>query len=300
MRGWWAALSALAACSFDHGLPVATTGDDAAPIVDTPFDVPLGTWSTPVELTELNSGFGDDDPSLTADLLEIYWGTRRTAGVGEDIWTARRASLTSPWTTLQAVGSLNTADTETTMKVTSDGMAIFFTRDVAGDPDIYAAARSAPSSTTWQSVARVDALSSASADYSPAVRGDLLRVLFCRGATIGDEALFVATRAAMLDPWSAPAVISELNEVAVSDCDPMEPRDNVMYFASTRGSGGRYHIYRTERATNTGAWGPAVAVPEVNLPDFNDRDPWVSADERYMVFSSDRTGGISRLFVTTR
>jgi hypothetical protein len=302
MRGaWWvAAPSALAACSFNHAAPIMATADGKLDDVALP-DVPLGSWSAPVEITELTSGFGEDDPSLTADLLEIYFGTRRTANVGEDIWMARRASVTSPWSMVQSVSTLNTMNTETTGKITSDGMAIYFTRSVGGDPDIFAAARTAPGSTTWQSVARVDALSTSGVpDYGPAVRNDLLRVVLCRGSTVGAEALYVATRAAQTDPWSETQVIAELDEANISECDAIEPRDGVMYFASNRASDGRYDIFRTERAAGTDAWGPIVPVTDVNLSGFNERDPWVSADERYMVFASDRLGGDFRLFVTTR
>jgi hypothetical protein len=297
---WATALATLTACSFEHRLPAAASGD-APRVDDTPMiDVPLGTWSPPVEIAELNSGTGDDDPSLTADLLEIYWGSRRTNGNAEDIWTARRTTLTSPWEMLHGVDTLNTMFTETTMKITSDGMAIFFTRYGGTDYDVFAGKRTAPDATTWESVARVDALSSTSDDYGPAVRADLLRVLLCRGTTVSDEALYVATRGAGVDPWPAPTPIAELDEPSVSECDPMEPRDNVLYFASNRTADGKYDIYRTERAPNSDAWGPIAAVPEVNTSGFNDRDPWVSADERFMVFSSDRSGGITRLFVTTR
>ena len=60
---------------------------------------PVG-WSAPVEITELTSGMGDDDPSLTNDLLEIYWGSRRTGGMGsEDIWVA------TPHVAKRSVGS---------------------------------------------------------------------------------------------------------------------------------------------------------------------------------------------------
>ena len=89
-------------------------------------------------------------------------------------------------------------------------------------------------------------------------------------------------------------------EAGISECDPMEPRSNVLYFASNRTADGNYDIYRTERAGPGQPWGPIAPVTEVNVFDADDRDPWVSADERYMVFSSDRLGGSVRLFVTTR
>ncbi|HEY5927759.1 MAG TPA: hypothetical protein VIV11_39005 [Kofleriaceae bacterium] len=288
---------ALAACSFDHG--TAATMSDGKPADGNgdgamPPDVMLGGWSMPVEIAELNSGTGDDDPSLTANLQEIFWGSRR--GSDEDIWTATRSSPTATWGSVQVVSALSSNDTETTMKVTSDGLAMYFTRDVMGSIDIWAAARR-PLGTTWESVARVDALSTASPDYGAHVRADLLRVVMCRGATVADETLVEAERADVFDAWSGASRIAPLDEFGISECDPMEPRPNVLYFASNRGGG--YDIYRSERASSSQPWGPIMPVAGVNVANADDRDPWVSADERYMVFSSTRLGA-SRLFVTTR
>ena len=51
-----------------------------------------------------------------------------------------------------------------------------------------------------------------------------------------------------------------------------------------------------------GFGGPTLAVTGMadSLGGFNDRDVWVSANERYMVFSSDRVGGDYRLYLSTR
>ena len=298
MRAWWVAT--LVACSFERGEMTTrpldgmpTDGDGALPP-----DVMLGSWTAPVEIVELNSGFGDDDPSLTADLLEIFWGSRR-GGNDEDIWRATRSSPTATWGSLQVVAPLSSMDTETTMKITSDGMAIYFTRDAMSTIDIWAAARRAPGSTVWDSIARVDALSTASPDYGPHVRADLLRVVMCRGATVADEHLLEAERSNLVDAWSGASRIAELDESGISECDPMEPRPNVLYFASNRTADNNYDIYRTERASASAPWGAIVPVTAVNAFDADDRDPWVSADERFMVFSSTRMGN-SRLYVTTR
>ena len=73
------------------------------------------TLGAPVEITELTSGLGEDDPSLTADLLEIYFGSRRTGGQGfEDIWRATRSSKDAAWGTPENVTALNSSSAETT------------------------------------------------------------------------------------------------------------------------------------------------------------------------------------------
>ena len=290
----------LAACSFEHGRLPPMVGVDApgndVPLID--MDAPLGAWSTPVEITEL-TGFSEDDPSLTDDLLEIYFGSRRTPTVGgEDIWMASRSSPTGAWKSPVSVSELNSGDTETTIRVTRDGLAIFFTRSIQGNADIFFSTRGSRMDA-WSTPQPISELNLTNdQEYAPFASTNLLRIIFCRGNSVANEALWVATRATNTAIWEAPNVILELNESAVSECDPIEIGDRVVYYSSNRA--GRYDIYRSERANAVDPYGPRVLVDGVNTSSFTDRDPWVSSDERYMVFASDRVGGDFRLYLSTR
>lgn len=303
MRGAWVVGAVLAACSFEHGaLPVGDgsmhPGSDGSMI-----DVPPMVWNAPVDMG-LSSGYGDDDPSLTDDLLEIYWGSRRPGGQGfEDIWFATRTSSTGDWSAAAPAVELNTSATETTGKITGDGLSIFFTstRGPGSDPDIYFSSR-ANRSATWSTPVKVSELSVMNnGDYGPHAQSNLLHVIWCAGASVPFEALWTSNRASTGDAWGTPAKVSELDETNTSECDPMEPHPRAMYYASNRlSTTARYDIYRVSRATVTDPYGSRTAVEGVNTVDFNDRDPWVSADERTMIFSSDRDGGIDKLYMTTR
>jgi hypothetical protein len=302
VRRLWV-VAVVGACSFEHG--VVPTGMDSggrSGSADAPPDMPMsqgGTaWSTPVEITEL-TGFSEDDPSLTADLLEIYFGSRRTGGAGmEDIWHAKRASVTAPWGTPENVTPLNTMDTETTGKITNDGLFIYFTR-TGNDPDIYFSYRTT-TGDPWAAATRVNELSTNDPDYGPAVRLDRLRTVLCRGRTVAEEAIWVTERTSIAQTWPAASVISELDEAGYSECDPMEPTDNVLYFATNHTADGKYDIVRTSRPNAQSPFTTPVPVAGINADGFEDRDPWVSADEKYMVFSSDRSGGVFKLFLSTR
>jgi len=269
------------------------------------IDVPPMVWNTPVDMG-LSTGYGDDDPSLTDDLLEIYWGSRRPGGQGlEDIWFATRTSSTGTWSAPAPAVALDSAATETTGKITGDGLSIFFTstRGPGGDPDIYFSRRD-NRSAAWDPPVKVNELSVMNnGDYGPYAQSNLLHVIWCAGASVPYEALWISNRGVTSDPWGTPAKVSELDEANTSECDPMEPHPRAMYYASNRLSTlvpARYDIYRVSRATVTDAYGSRTAVDGVNTVDYNDRDPWVSADERTMIFSSDRDGGIDKLYMTTR
>src|SRR5262245_53540373 len=105
-------------CSF--GLPAAAPpSGDGAPTDDTapPADTAaLGPWGTPAPTF---AGTDDDDPSLTADLRELYFNR------ASDIYRATRASPSDAWSTPELVAELSSAASETTPEITGDGLTIF-------------------------------------------------------------------------------------------------------------------------------------------------------------------------------
>ncbi|NVB76911.1 MAG: hypothetical protein HOV81_00820 [Kofleriaceae bacterium] len=297
MRRLWA-VAIVAGCSFEHGAPIAAIdARESDATIDSPPVTPTG-WSAPVEIAELTSGTGDDDPSLTNDLLEIYWGSHRAGGYGgEDIWVARRASPTDPWGTPSNVTELNSAFAETTMKVTGDGLAMYFTSTRGGNADLYFSSRMSRSDA-W-SIPQLSSLSTVYGDYGAFVQSDLRHVIFCMGDIVANEALYEADRTSPQASWPTPTRVDELDEANISECDPMEPSGRTLYYASARGDGVTYDIFTAQRNSAADPYAARTAVDAANLPNANDRDPWVSQDEKLMVFASDRSG-VDRLYVTTR
>ncbi len=288
------------ACSFTPGLlsSDARSSDGRADADDT------AGWSTPIEITELSDPDGTDDPSLTADLLEIYFGSRRTGslgGINEDIWMAKRSSPTEPFGMPINVTELNTTDVETTAKVTPDGLKIFFATNRAGGlTDIFTATR-ATRSVPWGTPGKVAEISTGDPDYGAAATDTLLHLVYCTGASTPEETLYVSNRANTLALWGAPVPLTELDATGVGECDPHEPNAFAIYYVTPYlSTDGTHDIYRAARPTEGDNYGSRTAVTAINLPGFNDRDPWVSADEQTMVFSSDRGGVTFQLYQSRR
>jgi hypothetical protein len=285
------------ACSFTPGTLASSGSGDGS--VDGDFTT---GWSTPVELVELHDAAGADDPSLTDDLLQIYFGSSRPGGMGfEDIWFAKRASIGEPFGEPMPVVELNSSSTETTMRITGNGKAIYFASNRGGTgQDIYFSTRS-DLDQPWTTPSRLPELSTSNGDWAPFAQSDQLRVILCSGATELQEALFIATRASTSAPWGPPTRIAELDGVNESECDPVEPRSGVVYYSSNHLNADlRFDIYRASRTSSTSPFGDRTAVSSVNLPGINDRDAWVSADERTMVFASDRDLVNMQIYITTR
>lgn len=284
------------------GFSITPTGSglDASAIdssVDAPPEppdafVPLGPWSTPVRITELNTAFSEDDPSLTADLLEFYFGSDRSGGSGaEDIWMSRRSAVGQPWSAPVPVGILNTIFNETTMKIAPDGLTIAFASDRQNGYDLYIATR-ASRTDPWGNPEPIAELNSVFIDFAPSLSPDMRRIVFT-STRLGSEEIFFSTRPNATGTFAAPTQISELS-TAVNESDPFEPDSTTMYFASTRNSS--YDLFTTTRISTT--YSAPTPIVELNTL-YLDRDPWVSPNQRLIVFCSDR-GGYYDLYMSTR
>lgn len=297
MRVGWSLFGLASACSFSPG-PYMASGDANPEALPIDADVTVG-WSTPVKIAEIEHAAGNDDPSLTDDLLQIYFGSFR-AGGEEDIWFATRNSVTEPFGEPQPALMLNTAFAETTARITGDGKAIYFASNRVGNNfDTYVATRAAPDQD-WGAPVRVAELSSANGDWGPFAQDDQLRVILCSGPSVAQEALYVATRANTASPWGTPVRVAELDESGISECDPIEPRSNVVYYGSSYlNADGTFDIFRASKVSSTAPYGNRTPL-SINMPGITDRDPWVSADERTLVFASDRDLVNTQIYISTR
>src|SRR5690349_20008434 len=115
MVGRVVACMLFAGCAFHHGEASHDASMPDVLVPDAPPDgaMPLGPWGLP---TALFPGGGDDDPTLTGDLLELYFNRN------SDIYTSTRASVTDAWGTPALVTELSTVYNETTPEITYDGL----------------------------------------------------------------------------------------------------------------------------------------------------------------------------------
>ena len=130
-------------------------------------------------------------------------------------------------------------------------------------------------------------------DFSPRLSPDGTTLFFTSsrpapGKTAHVLRIWSASRTA--DGWGEPRVLpAPVNAPdEESNYSASVARDGTIYFASTRDGSGRPHIYRARFAG--GAYSePEKLGPEINS-DVSDDDPFVSPDERILVFASKGDG----------
>lgn len=288
-------------CGFSAGsAPTidAPAGMDAPPL---PGDAGL-RWGAPVQVAITGPFFAIDDPSLTADGRELFFGAIRNGNTDESLYLARRATLDEPWGEPTEVGGLGGDDTlESNVDVLPDGLLLTYSRDIesGSSTDLFYAARDARDAD-FNSPSRFTTLSSGQGEYGMWLDPTQLTAILCSNRSgSADEALWTSTRSAVGQPFPAPAPIAELDSPA-DECDPHLPDPLTMYF--TRNVAARsldLDLYVTRRASIGAPWDPPTRIDELSQPETRDSDPWVSADQSVMYFSSNRSGA-DRLYMSRR
>jgi Tol biopolymer transport system component len=267
------------------------TTDDAQAI-----DAAVPLFDRPVAVAALNGTDDDNDPTLTGDELEIIFTSTR--GGDEDLWTARRDTLASPWQAPVLVTELSSRFVETDAELSSDGLHLFFTSTRAGDQDEWETTR-ATRGSTWAAPIRVVDLSSADEDCCAVLGADGLRVVFASARAGADMDLFEASRADTTGAWGSIVRLAELDTSSAESNPFWTDGETTLLFDSNRpgGAGGR-DIYLATRPTRDGTFGGARAIDSLSTT-FDDRDVWVSEDGQRVWLASD-LGGSYDLYVSSR
>jgi hypothetical protein len=249
-------------------------------------------FEPPELVVELAAPAKTDNPSLTADLLEIFFTSERNGGPA-DLFVAERSDRGEPFGAVQHLPSLSAAGVETTPAVSADGRTLWFASDRAGglgDLDIWVATRGARGQA-WSAPVNLAALNSTAKDI-PRPPGQRARVM----PMSSDRELpnyyqiFFATREDSSAPFGDdPEVVSELSFPGESTVDGFLSDDGLTLFYVTGPPFGPADIYVASRRSSSEPFEHIAAADELNTPS-DERDPWLSPDGRELYFASDRSG----------
>lgn len=92
-----------------------------------------GKWLEPVSVAEINTDYHDRMPSISEDGRFLFFSSDRPGGKGgDDIWVSELNTATNKWGPPVNVASINTAASEITPSIHSDGTTLYFSSNRAG------------------------------------------------------------------------------------------------------------------------------------------------------------------------
>ena len=247
---------------------------------------PLGPWPA----ATLNPGVNipgnsstqiETDPSMTEDLLELYFASDRSGSIGGyDIWRAKRDQASAPWPFPTRVVELSTGSFDVGF-ISADGLAFY--RMETGSSVVQIATRNDRSSAFTTPVDDLE-LSQVPMGSNFEVSADGL----CATATgpignISDE-LFLYTRTRTDGAWGSPIYLNDIGSPDLDGGSSLDRHGTMMVFHSTRSAADRYLWMSTRTATDA-PFDTPVRIDE--LADGTGSDPWLSPDRRVIVFGRD-------------
>jgi hypothetical protein len=259
-----------------------------------------------------SSGRGDN-PTLTADLLEIYFTTNEDPEGNGDIWSAQRASASEPFGNPVPVGAVNSPDYETSSAVSGDGLTLWFGSarpGGSGGIDIWVSTRTTRSAP-WSTPKNLTELNT-SADDIPRPPGQhgLVMPMASTLTTPSNQAdrnykTYLTKRRSWGDPFETPVAIPEIDDRYLSVVDGFLSDDGLVLFFTGPAEGvaldagsaldagtADADIFVAFRRSRDAPFVVIQPLTDINT-SASERDPWISPDGSAFYFTSDRDGTTS-------
>ena len=204
-------------------------------------------WGPPVNLgLPVNSSSDDFSEDISADGLELYFGSNRPGGSGYDIWVAQRATTEDTWTTPINLGSqVNSSAAEGCPAISDDGLELYFwsTRSGGyGSYDIWVSKRQTKEDAWGAAVHLGPEINCSAADLCIDVSPDGLSLIFASarpggyGGNIGD--LWMTRRPTINDPWGPSVNLGPIVNSSGNENGPCLSADgSVLYYSADRPGG---------------------------------------------------------------
>ena len=233
----------------------------------------------------------------------IFKSNRSGGFGGYDLWqTTRPSTATNTWTTPTLMTDVDVSTDDGSPELAADGLTLWLSSDCPAamtDYDVRVSTR-ATTASAWSASTLIPELSSPFVDEGFTVLPSQLVGYLHSNRVASTQRVYRTTRSTTTAPWTTPVAVSELDPGDAGN-PWVAPDDCTMYFQSARAGGvGSEDIWVVRRPTPTSPWGTPVNLSDVNSTD-RDADPWLSPDERTIIFASHRAGGGTfDLYVATR
>ena len=225
---------------------------------------PAPAWAQfkePYILREITAGRSHDwAPTLSSDMLEIYWQADQPRGPGiphaRDIWWTRRESIDAPWEDPQLLDVVNTARVDSNAHLSYDGLTLTFASNGReggyGGLDLWQTTRASRDAPWQEPVNMGPTINTRRNEGSASLSPDGLEIIFnsgCPGGPCSPSRLRRSTRETLTDEWTSPEEMtpSERGDQLSVGAYPFLSPDGLSLYYSKPGSYGRLDVFVSKR-----------------------------------------------------
>jgi beta-lactamase regulating signal transducer with metallopeptidase domain len=266
------------------------------------YSAPPFIFGTPTNLgPTVNSSSDDDNPSISADGLSLYFQSRRSGGFGNaDLWVTTRTSVSDPWEEPVNLGpTINSSSYDACPSISADSLELYFGSwrpGGFGDCDLWVTSRPTTDDPWGTPMNLGPTVNSSDAENLVEISADGLELFFGskRPGGVGGWDIWVTTRTTINDDWGEPVNLGPTVNSSSGDGSPSISADSLsLFFDSSRPGGyGLWDIWVTTRATKDDYWGLPVNLGPVVNTVYGEAGPSISADGIQLYFSE--WGGVFR------
>jgi WD40-like Beta Propeller Repeat len=254
-----------------------------------PQGMPRYRFAEPVRLSTISSDGKDDNPTLTADLRELYFLSTRDGDA--DVFVATRASVDEPFGSPVRVDVASSDKDDASPAISLDGQTLWVGQNAGDDDntDIWFSTRLPDQS--WSALQNATSLNSSEKDIPRQPAGTFELTIMPLGSQRngGEYQTFfaISERGGEL---GMPAPIPEL-EIGARVIDGFLTQDLLTLFFSSGSGEDEGDLFLTTRASLDSPFGAPVPLDAgIINTEHDERDPWLSPDGRRLFFTSNRDG----------
>lgn len=206
---------------------------------------PSEPWPSPERIAELSSASQDENPSVSADGLVLWFYSDRDRALGT-LWRTARSSRDEPWGEPVPFPELSIGDESSNVAISLDasGLVAVLSSKPTGDRsyDLYVANRPARDQP-FDAPIWLEGVNSDYDEFDPFIGPDSLFLAF-HSNRLGAHDLFWSRRSSSAEPFGEPTPLETLNSPYADDAITLTPDLNYVVFSSDRG--GSRDLYEAE------------------------------------------------------
>ena len=255
-------------------------------------------FNSPIHQRDTSSTVEDQAPTLSRDMLTLYFASNRDAGNGFDLFMATRSSATATFGQAMSLSALNSGADDSGPSISANGLRLYFQSDRNGPKSLFFSER-ASVDDPFTSVTPISvSLPNAGA---PDISVDEKTLYFASTDSASNSELWMMTRDSVGASWKAPAILQMLTDPASDGGPSVDAAGTTLYFESQRFDASTDVMVATR--SDTGAmFSGAVREPVASMAGRGEYGPDISYDDRALALSLNLAVGLGQtdIWIATR